>query len=220
MALTIALFFSRWNSKKMERYKEDTIKTYDQYSDQFDQKFEKHFYTFVQEKADAFIRELPGKDIVDLGCGPGNHARYFKERGLNVLGVDLSPAMVERTRSKGIPAEIHDIENLDLGDRTFDGVWMYASLLHVHRDRVSDVVSRVRAILKPNGLLGLAVKEGVGMQLESHPSYPGTHRLFTYFSDSEVRELFSPYFTLLHFGSTRVKDTYTFLHYLFKKKGK
>src|SRR5262245_14089732 len=34
----------------------------------------------------------------DLGCGPGHVARYLRERGARVCGVDLSPAMVDRAR--------------------------------------------------------------------------------------------------------------------------
>jgi len=34
----------------------------------------------------------------DMGCGPGHVARYLRERGVDVCGVDLSPAMVERAR--------------------------------------------------------------------------------------------------------------------------
>ena len=34
----------------------------------------------------------------DMGCGPGQVARYLHERGVEVCGVDLSPAMVERAR--------------------------------------------------------------------------------------------------------------------------
>src|SRR5256885_1247773 len=36
-------------------------------------------------------RRLP---VADVGCGPGHVARYLHERGVHVVGVDLSPAMV------------------------------------------------------------------------------------------------------------------------------
>ncbi len=34
--------------------------------------------------------------VCDIGCGPGHVAGYLHERGVQVCGVDLSPAMVER----------------------------------------------------------------------------------------------------------------------------
>src|SRR3974377_40377 len=40
----------------------------------------------------------PGGVICDLGCGPGQIARYLHERGAQVTGVDLSPQMIERAR--------------------------------------------------------------------------------------------------------------------------
>jgi trans-aconitate methyltransferase len=34
----------------------------------------------------------------DMGCGPGHVARYLQGRGLQVVGVDLSPAMVSNAQ--------------------------------------------------------------------------------------------------------------------------
>jgi 2-polyprenyl-3-methyl-5-hydroxy-6-metoxy-1,4-benzoquinol methylase len=36
--------------------------------------------------------------VCDLGCGPGHVARYLKERGVEVVGYDLAPKMVEAAR--------------------------------------------------------------------------------------------------------------------------
>jgi len=32
--------------------------------------------------------------ICDMGCGPGQIARYLNDRGADVIGIDLSPGMV------------------------------------------------------------------------------------------------------------------------------
>jgi trans-aconitate methyltransferase len=36
--------------------------------------------------------------VCDMGCGPGHITRYLQDYGVEVCGVDLSPAMVERAR--------------------------------------------------------------------------------------------------------------------------
>jgi SAM-dependent methyltransferase len=41
----------------------------------------------------------PGMRLLDAGCGPGRHALAFAERGLDVVGVDLSPEFVELARA-------------------------------------------------------------------------------------------------------------------------
>src|SRR6266704_3877145 len=43
--------------------------------------------------------------VVEIGCGPGQVARYLHERGVDVAGVDLSPEMVRVARAShpGVP---------------------------------------------------------------------------------------------------------------------
>src|SRR5262250_814115 len=43
--------------------------------------------------------------ICDLGCGPGHVARYLHEQGAHVLGMDLSPRMIERARQLNVGIE-------------------------------------------------------------------------------------------------------------------
>lgn len=201
-------------------YKEETKRTYNLYPADFDTKFEKHFHKNVKHTADLFISHLPGKTILDLGCGPGNHGVYFKEQGLDALCGDLSEEMVRLCQQKGLKSQIVDIENIDFPAQSFDGIWAYASLLHVPKDRMPAVVQDITGLLKPNGLLALAVKEGKGEGMETHEKYPGTQRWFTYFTDKEIKALFSQNFDLLAQSATPVSPRYNFLDYLFRIKEK
>src|SRR5690242_6976849 len=48
---------------------------------------------------DRFADEVQATTPVgDLGCGPGHVARYLHERGVRVIGIDLSPGMIEQAR--------------------------------------------------------------------------------------------------------------------------
>src|SRR5713101_5862065 len=52
-----------------------------------------------RELLDRFaMRVRDAGTVCDVGCGPGHVARYLHERGVNVIGVDLSPHMVELAR--------------------------------------------------------------------------------------------------------------------------
>ncbi|MEW6267340.1 MAG: class I SAM-dependent methyltransferase [Thermodesulfobacteriota bacterium] len=65
----------------------------------------------------------PGERLLDVGCGPGWHLQAFKRIGLNVAGLDPSPAMLEMARSRlGQAAEIHSgrAEDLPFEDGEFD----------------------------------------------------------------------------------------------------
>ena len=43
----------------------------------------------------AFLPELAGKDIIDLGCGEGRNTREFARRGARLTGIDVSRKMIE-----------------------------------------------------------------------------------------------------------------------------
>jgi len=56
-----------------------------------------------------------GETVLDAGCGSGFYSILIKERGAEVLGVDISPKMVEAAIKSGIKAEVHDLQSLNLG---------------------------------------------------------------------------------------------------------
>lgn len=46
-----------------------------------------------KEKQDKFINKLPGKNVLDFGCGSGRDTKYFLKSGLNVTAIDGSSEM-------------------------------------------------------------------------------------------------------------------------------
>ena len=58
-------------------------------------------YSFTKGTAQEvgfLVEELglePGMRLLDVGCGPGRHAHAFAERGIEVVGVDISHRFVE-----------------------------------------------------------------------------------------------------------------------------
>src|SRR5215469_13092127 len=73
--------------------------------------------------------------VCDIGCGPGHIARYLANRGLNVTGVDLSPAMVA-TAQRLSPELLFvrgDMLKLPFDDQWFAGIAAFYSLIHIER---------------------------------------------------------------------------------------
>lgn len=198
-------------------HKAENKKTYDLFSKEFDVKFENHFYQFVKEQADLFLENINGKDIIDLGSGPGNHALYFSKRGFNVLCTDFSELMLNLCQEKGLATKYMDIEEWNLPEESADGIWAYASLLHVPKAKIKTVVKNIKIALKPKGIVALAVKEGEGEKFEENEKYPDTKRFFVYFNDTEILGYFGEEFELIRSSKTEGKKN-TFLNYLFRKK--
>jgi SAM-dependent methyltransferase len=198
--------------------KQLTKQAYDQYAEKFNQTFGEDFKNDVVHKAEIFLERLSGNKILDLGSGPGNHAEYFAKKGYDVLCIDISEKMIALCREKGLKAEVMDIENLTLPAQSFDGIWAIASLLHVPKSNIPSVINSIAKILKPGGILAVSVKEGSGEKMEKHPNFPGTERLFVYFTDYEIRQLFFLNFELLHYERTNFHGLSFFLNYIFKLK--
>ena len=100
--------------------------------------------------------------MADVGCGPGQVARYLHDRGRDVLGVDLSPAMVAQARGHhpGLTFEVGSLLDLGVADGAWSGVTAFYSILHLTRDELGQAARELHRVLCPDGLLLLAFHVG------------------------------------------------------------
>ena len=118
---------------------------------------------FVHELVNwSGLDQLPrGARVLDVGCGIGGSARILaRDYGLEVLGISISPAQIERARALTPPDLVHcrfavmDALALELADSSFDAVWSVEASPHMpDKQRYADELLRV---LKPGGLLTVA----------------------------------------------------------------
>lgn len=194
--------------------KRETVAAYDAYAERFDEEYERHMRRYNLMHADAFAAALPGRSVLDVGAGPGNHAAYFAAKGLDVLCGDVSAEMVAICRRKGLSAIALDLETFGLPER-FEGIWANACLLHVPKSSMTEVLDRVARHLVPHGVLGCSVKEGEGERIEEHDEYPGIRRRFSYYADDEFRALLFRRFVIERFERTITRSKKTvFLKYV------
>ena len=106
----------------------------------------------VASHLSAFLKLLPpGGSILELGCGGGMDAAYMIERGFVVYPTDGVPAMVKQAEARlGRPVRLMRFDELD-AHQAYDAVVASASLLHVPRDGLSDILARIWRALKPGG---------------------------------------------------------------------
>ncbi|MEO8601012.1 MAG: class I SAM-dependent methyltransferase [bacterium] len=100
------------------------------------------------------IGDIHGKRILDIGCGAGEAAVYFAQRGAHVTAIDLSGAFLQVARRV---AERHDAqlalvvgagEFLPFCDNAFDIVYGHGVLHHL---ALFDAMREVQRILRPGG---------------------------------------------------------------------
>jgi len=132
--------------------------------------------------------------VLDAGCGSGQKARFFQDRGFRVLGIDFSQKLLEIACQT---ATASDFRLLDLRDiRTlpeqFEGVFAQASLLHIPKTETFSVIEGMVSRLVPQGLLYIAVKA----QRPGHPEEEMVtendygydyERFFSYYTLDEMR---------------------------------
>lgn len=122
-----------------------------------------------------------GALVLDAGCGPGFDGALLRERGLQVVGLDRSPAMLRlgRHRYPG-PYVQGDLRRLPLASGSLNGIWASASLLHLPRADFAPALHGCWHVLQPGGLLYLSLKEGEGEQWRPNAYGQEAARFFTY----------------------------------------
>lgn len=100
--------------------------------------------------------------VCDMGCGPGQIARYLHERGVRVCGVDLSAEMVDRAKQLNPGIEFHQASmlNLPVADGAWAGVAAFYSIIHVPRADVPAALRELRRVVQSDGVLLLAFHIG------------------------------------------------------------
>jgi len=203
--------------KCMEHYKKVHRKVYDKNAEQYWEATKDDLVGYSLKKIEMFVGLLPGSRVLDLGSGPGRDSLYFKEKGLSPVCVDISPEMVRLCGEKGLKAFEMDLEDLLFDDKSFDGVWACASLLHMPKNRMPVVLDKVRDILVDDGIFYVGVKEGEGEGWIESITLNGVKRFYALYSDSEMRDLLDEDFEIVH--NSRIKgrnDVY--INYLCRKK--
>jgi SAM-dependent methyltransferase len=143
----------------------DCQTSYDQVADEyveriFDELQHKPLDRQWLDRFAAGVRDMG--EACDMGCGPGQVARYLHEQGVPVCGVDLSPAMVERARrlTPGVKFRQGDMTALDAPDEAWAGIVAFYSIIHIPRGDMARALGELRRVLRPGGLLLLAFHIG------------------------------------------------------------
>ncbi|MGA2919328.1 class I SAM-dependent methyltransferase [Methanoregula sp.] len=159
---------------------------------------------------DALVRLVQDGKVrpcrtIDLGCGAGNYAIYLADIGFDLTGVDSSPTAIkiaeENAKKRGarcrfivadLLGDLHEVAD------TFDFAYDWEFLHHIFPEDRESYIRNVHKITNP-GAMYFSVCFS-----ENDPQFGGTGKYRTtrigttlYFSsESEVRELVSPYFTI------------------------
>ena len=125
-----------------------------------------------------FVALLPGKRILDLGCGVGDDVEFFLPFGYEYFGIDISSGMLAVAQDEYAPGIkkglLHFMQmsmyELAFRDSTFDGAWAITSYMHIPRGNLLSVLKETWRVLKPGGPLFISIPRGThsGMWAPDH----------------------------------------------------
>lgn len=131
-----------------------------------------------------FLNNIPkGGIILDLGCGSGRDSKAFIDKGYKITAVDGSKELAQ-SASKLIGQEVlvSKFEDLSLIDK-FHGIWACASLLHVNKKDILNVIKNVSSNLNDNGIFYMSFKYGEDEYIDEKGRY------FNCYTEETFKEL-------------------------------
>ncbi len=100
------------------------------------------------------MRALSGMTVLDFGCGPGRDLIHFTKRGHKVIGLEGCEAFCEMARkNSGCEVWHQNFCDISLPELFFDGIFANASLFHVPKNLLPDVLAKMHISLKEEGIL-------------------------------------------------------------------
>ena len=109
------------------------------------------FHALVIERIKAFLEfPEPIRWALDIGCGTGQSATTLRAIATDVVGLDISPAMLDYAQDPSVQFLQAAGESLPFADHRFDLATAALSLHWLDRDRF---LAEARRVLRPSGWL-------------------------------------------------------------------
>jgi SAM-dependent methyltransferase len=127
---------------------------YNQVAHEYDDVFPRHVANHYLDKRVAIVRSLlPAGRVLDVGCGTGQLAERIVLAGYEVMGVDISPAMLQKALARGLAGTFAAFSSaLPFRDGSFDLALTVATLHHLETPvRVAYTIAEMGRVVKPGG---------------------------------------------------------------------
>ena len=111
--------------------------------------------------------------VADVGCGPGRVAAFLATHNLDVVGLDVSGAMLAAARiaHPDIRFEEGLLDDLPIEEASLAGIVCWYSIIYTPPERLDDAFTELERVLSPGGYLLLAFQAGTGdpvLRAEAH----------------------------------------------------
>ena len=132
---------------------------------------------------DIFMNMIKsGGRVLDLGCGKGSASLELSKRGFLPFPVDASLEMIKVVEAL-LKIKARKISFDEIDEHNFyHAIWANFSLLHITKNKFSDILKILFSALKERGILFFSLKRGVGESRDK------LGRFYSYYEKSEVEK--------------------------------
>jgi 2-polyprenyl-3-methyl-5-hydroxy-6-metoxy-1,4-benzoquinol methylase len=102
-----------------------------------------------------------GGRVLEIGSGPGWEADFLETLGASVRRTDATRRFLELQAERGKQGDLVNVITDDLGG-PHDAVVALCVLIHVPRDQIDQVLTRIARALRPQGAFLVSMRDGDG----------------------------------------------------------
>jgi len=150
----------------MEETKTELQSSYDRVAEDYAEEFcgELETKPFDRKMLDWLIEKVGESGVIcDMGCGPGQIARYLHDHGAKACGVDLSSEMLKQAQRLHPDISFRQGDMLaltEIADNSYGGMAAFYSIIHIPRSLVVDALREIKRVLSAEGVLLLTFHIG------------------------------------------------------------
>ncbi|WP_240614673.1 class I SAM-dependent methyltransferase [Polaribacter filamentus] len=147
--------------------------------------------------------ETEKPNILELGCGPGNITKYLisKKPDFNILGLDVSPNMIELANKNNPTAnfEVMDVRFIEKIERKFDAIVCGFIIPYLSKKDRKELIENCAKLLTEKGILYLSFVEGKYEHSKYQTGSNGSRMFFYYHELNKIKsELIENDFQILN----------------------
>ncbi len=132
----------------------DNQSYYDAFATNYERRRHHGYHAMIDRmEAEVVLPHARGKSVLEIGCGTGLILGRLAPVSARAVGVDLSPRMLARARSRGLEVQVANAVSLPFADESFDVVVSFKVLPHV--EQIEAALREAARVARPGGRLFL-----------------------------------------------------------------
>lgn len=123
---------------------------YNDFSGWYERERHHGYHAMLDElELDILLPYAGDREVLEVGCGTGLIMRGLVDRASRLVGLDISPGMLEEARARGFDVVEGRAEHLPFESESFDLVYSFKVLAHV--EEIEKALGEMARVLRPGG---------------------------------------------------------------------